>query len=205
MTIRTGEPWGTTGPVPEGSVVVRSNIELHRLVNDHRTANLPLPPVALLGGDLLRALGGTGSEERLTGDVAIVPIDLTRITIGDGTTGWFAAHLVARRSWWRGPIWTALNGQFIGPWDVAPRAHPNDGRIDLVHVDRSMSGRDRWRARRRLVQGNHLPHPAIEVRQVREAEVDLGRETRIVLDGERWAVAPAFHLVVEPDALVVAF
>ena len=54
-----------------------------------------------------------------------------------------------------------LNADRIGAWDVAPRAHPNDGQLDVVEVDASMGLRDRWQASRRLATGTHVPHPAI--------------------------------------------
>ena len=32
-----------------------------------------------------------------------------------------------------------MNVDRLGHWDVAPRAHPNDGRVDVVEVDAAMS------------------------------------------------------------------
>ncbi len=71
MTVRKGEAWGRTGPAPAGLVEVRSDAELHELVNDRRRAGAPIPPVGLLGGDLCRTLGGTGRPERLRSDARL--------------------------------------------------------------------------------------------------------------------------------------
>jgi YegS C-terminal NAD kinase beta sandwich-like domain len=202
VTIRKGEPWGSTGPAPDDLLRVYTDGELGRLVAECRTAGEPVPPVALLGGDLMRAVGGTGRADRLDGEMAILPVDVIRVE-AEGDSAWFVGHLLARHSWWRGPIWAAVNGQYIGDSDVSPRAHPNDGRVDLVRVDASMTIRDRWRASQRLVHGTHVPHPAIEIRQVSTADVDLGRPTWITLDAVHWRKASAFTLTVEPDALVV--
>lgn len=205
MTIRRGEPWGTLGPPPTGLVRIADDAALGRLVTEHRTAGTALPPVALVGGDLGRALGVREDALRLDGggDVAVLPVDVVRIDTDDGRTAWFASHLVAVRSWWRGPLVAAVNGQYLGTWDVSPRAHPNDGRIDVVRVDAAMSIRDRWRARTRLRHGTHVPHPAIEIRQVASTALTFDRPTPLVLDGVRWIETDRCTLTVEPDALTV--
>jgi hypothetical protein len=202
MTIRRGQQWGDLGPVPAGAVRARSDAEVARIVRAARERGEMPPAVVLLGGDLMRAVGGTGDEARLEGDVARLPVDVVRVDAG-GERAWFAAHLLARRSWWRGEVVAAMNAQHRGAWDVAPRGHPNDGRIDIVRVLPGMSLRDRWRARSRVVHGGHLPHPDIEVRTVANASIELARPARLWLDGEPWLTARELDLHVEPDALVV--
>jgi hypothetical protein len=208
MTIRKGSEWGSVGPVPDDVVRVRSDAELHRLVVDARRAGAPIPPVALLGGALMRAVGGDGDPGRLAGDVPRLPCDLVRVEIdgGDGAAPdvtWAAVHAVARRSWWRGPVVAAMNGQFLDEWDVAPRAHPNDGRVDVVEVSPSMGVRDRWRARGRLPAGMHVPHPAITTRARDEVELTFDRPVRVWVDGVEAGEGRRVRLVVEPDAFVV--
>ena len=66
-----------------------------------------------------------------------------------------------------GPIVAVMNVDRLGRWDVAPRAHPNDGALDVVEVDAAMGVRARWQARRRLPTGTHVPHPAIRTRRGR--------------------------------------
>ncbi len=202
MTIRKGDEWGSIGPLPAGVVQVRSDGELGELVTRHRVAGTDLPPVVLAGGDLMRAVGGGGSLDRLGGDVAHLPVDVVRVD-ADGRTGWFVAHLVARRSWWHGEVVAVMNGQHLRQWDVAARAHPNDGRVDLVRVAATMSVRDRWQARRRAVTGAHVPHPAISMSIHRQVTIELSRPSNLWLDGRRWASASTLVLTVEPDALVV--
>ncbi len=202
MTIRPGTDWGTVGPVPPDCARVHGDVELHRLVDDCRRSGRLLPVVALLGGDLMRAVGGSGDERRLDHDVPLLPVDLLRVTLDDRTV-WAAVHVVARRSWWRGPLVAAMNGQYLRNWDVAPRAHPNDGRVDLVQVADTMSLRDRWQARRRLPTGTHLPHPAIEVRRVTATTLDFARPIRVWIDGARAGTARRLSIEVEPDAYTV--
>jgi hypothetical protein len=208
VTIRKGEPWGGVGPLPAGLVQVRTDRELGELVTETRLADRPLPPVGLLGGDLMRAVGGTGDPMRFVPgrEVTVLPVDVIRVEI-DGERRWAATHVVVRGDgslgWWRGETIAAMNGQYLGTWDVAPRAHPNDGRVDVVRVDPAMSLRDRWRARGRLPHAMHLPHPSITVRSVATIDVDLARPAGVHLDGARWLEAQRVRLTIEPDALMV--
>ena len=204
MTIRKGEEWGTVGALPDDAVTVADDAALNELINACRRAGRPVPPLVLRSGDLHRALGGTPDRNRLgdevRGTVALLPVDSDEV---DGRSAWFAVHLLARRSWWHGSVVGAMNAEHRGTWDVAPRSHPNDGRVDLVEVAASMTPRDRWRASRRIEQGAHVPHPAISIRQVAEATVSFDRPARLWLDGVAWGSATSFTLTVEPDALIV--
>ena len=115
-------------------------------------------PLRLTGGDLLATVGGA------TGGPPVASRSTSSASTPTGGSLTAVAHVVARgRTWWRGPIVAVLNADRIGAWDVAPRAHPNDGQLDVVEVDASMALRDRWQARRRLTTGTHLPHPAIHI------------------------------------------
>lgn len=202
MTVRKGEAWGTVAHPPRDLIRVADDRSLHALLNEHRRTNRALPPVAPASGDLLRALGGTGDAGRLQGSMAIVPVDVVRVE-SEGERAWFVSHLVARRSWWRGRLVAAVNGQYLGAWDVAPRAHPGDGRVDVLTVDAGMRLRDRLQARRRLEHGLHLPHPAIDVRQQRATTIALQAGSRIWLDGIFWRRASEVSVTVEPDGLIV--
>jgi hypothetical protein len=202
VTIRKGEAWGEVGGLPDGGVVVRSDAEARRVVTEARRAGRPLPPVGLLGGDLCRTLGGRGDEARLRGDgAARLPVDVGSVLV-DGVQHWFVAHLVVRRSWWRGRIVAAMNAEFVGAWDVAPRAHPDDGLLDVLDVSPAMPLTDRVTARRRLPSGGHLPHPAIAVSRRPAVQFDLDRPTPVWLDGEPVGEARRLSVRLEPDALV---
>jgi hypothetical protein len=212
MTITRGEPWGSVGPPPAGLVVVASNRELFDVVNRHRAAGEPIPPLGLLGGDLCRAVGGTGDAGRFArAEVALLPIDLLRVQVGNGEparTFWAAAHVAVRRSWWRGPVVVVMNAQFLGRWDVAPRSHPNDGRADVVELDASMPVAQRWKAWRRLPTGAHLPHPKLRTRQVRDAVLPEVPGGRLYADGHRLDTGrlgrgTPVRVTVEPDAALV--
>jgi len=202
VTVRKGETWGMAGGLPAGGVVVSGDAEARAVVTAARRAGEPVPPLGLLGGDLCRTLGGRGDEGRVRSDAGVrLPVDLGSVLV-DGRQHWFVAHLVARRGWWRGRVVAAMNAEFLGPWDVAPRAHPGDGLLDVLDVSPAMSLADRWAARSRLPTGGHLPHPLISVGRRAAVQVDLDALTPVWLDGERVGEARRLSVRIEPDALV---
>lgn len=206
MTIRKGEAWGAPGALPDHGVVVGSDAEARAVVEAARRAGRPVPPLGLLGGDLCRTLGGgralgAAGEGRLRSDKAVTfPADLGAALV-DGRPHWFVAHLVARRSWWRGRVLAAMNAQWLGSWDVAPRAHPGDGLLDVVDADPPLG--DRWKARSRLPTGTHVPHPDVSIRRVAAWHAELDPALDVWLDGEPLGRARSLSLRIEPDALTL--
>ena len=201
MTIRKGDTWGSPGPLPAGGVVVNSDVAARSVVTVARRAGEQVPVLGLTGGDLARTCGATGEEGRLRSDEAQqLPVDLGEVLV-DGALHFFVAHLVARRSWWRGRVVAAMNAQYLGTWDVAPRSHPNDGRLDVLDADLSVG--DRWKARSRLPSGTHVPHPGIAERRVKAVQVDLDPGARVWLDGECIGPARTVSIRCVPDALTV--
>jgi len=202
VTIRRGEDWGWTAPLPEDGVICRTDAEARAVVEECRRAQTPVPSLGLTGGDVWAALGSpTGGEERLRSPVArTVELDLGEVLI-DGRIDWFVAHLVARRSWWRGPVVAAMNAEWLGRWRVAPRAHPNDGKLDVIEGDLPLA--QRRLARRRLVTGDHLPHPLIRERRVAAAQFEFERPLDIRLDGDEVGRASRLSVRLELDALTV--
>ena len=204
MPIAKGQPYGVPGPLPDGAVGGRSDAEAREAVERARREKRPLPPLGLLGGDLCRTLGGgrrgTGGEDRLrsTGGVCF-PVDLGEVLL-DGRIRLFVAHLVARsRLWTR--AFVAMNAQFLGDWNLGPRAHPNDGLLDTY--DARLRPGQLLPVRARLRHGAHLPHPGIEERRVAALTVELERPLTVRLDGVRVGVARSLAVRVEPDALQV--
>lgn len=201
MGIEPGATWGEPGGLPADGVVVRSDAEARAVVEDARRANRSVPPLGLLGGDLCRTLGGTGDEARLRSEQGMrLPVDLGAALV-DGRVHWFVAHLIARRSWWRGRLVAVMNAEHLGAWSLGPRAHPGDGLLDISDGDPPFG--DRLRARRRLPSGSHLPHPAIRTRRVGAAQFDFSPPLDVRLDGERVGRASTLSVRVEPGALTV--
>lgn len=194
MTIRRGSTWGESVPTPDDIVLVGSDAELAA-----RLASTDTRAVQLVGGDLLATLGGPSRGA----DRQRFPIDVLHVR-ADGREVIAVAHVVARgRSWWRGPLIAALNVDRIGRWDVAPRAHPGDGRFDVVEVETAMSRRDRWQAWRRLPTGNHVPHPAIRVGATTSVSWTFDEPRRLWIDGVAYGTVRSVDVTVDADAAVV--
>lgn len=209
MTIRKGEDWGVADELPTDGVLVQTDSEARAAVTVARRRREAPPPLGLLGGDLCRTVGGRGDEARLhSSDARRLPVDLGTVLL-DGKLHFFVAHLVARPArsplpgrlggWWTGRIIAAMNAQFYGRWNVAPRGHPNDGRLDVLDANLGLS--DRFMARRRLVHGTHVPHPAIQERRMDAVQFELSRPMTIWLDGDRVGPARNLSIRIEPDAL----
>ena len=204
MPIAKGSPYGAPGPLPEGAVVVRSDAEARDVIEGARRERRPLPALGLLGGDLCRTLGGgrdgAGGEERLrTAGGVCFPVDLGEVLL-DGRIRLFVAHLVARsRLWTR--AFVAMNAQFVGDWNLGPRAHPGDGLLDTYDV-RLRPGQ-LLPVRARLRHGAHLPHPGIGERRSPAVTAELERPLAVRLDGVAVGEARTIAVRVEPDALHV--
>ncbi len=201
MTIRPGESWGREVPRPGDLVVVDDDAALASAIS-----RADGPPVAVGSGDLGRTLGLRPLDRRST--VNEFSIDLLRVRIDDGAPILACAHVLARSPcsrghWFRGRILAVMNAEFVGAWDVAPRGHPNDGRMEVFEVDPSMSVRQRIAARRRLHTGTHVPHPRVSTRSLRTGTWTFSRPLDVVVDGRRIGRASSLAVDVVPDAAIV--
>ena len=197
MPIGKGDPYGEPGDLPGGGVLVRSDAEAGAAVNAARRAGRPFPALGLLGGDLCRTLGGGAGGKELQG--VRFTVDLGEALL-DGRLHLFVAHLVARTFLWT-RAFVAMNAQFLGDWNLGPRAHPNDGLLDTY--DARLPRNQLLPVRARLHHGAHLPHPGITERRTAALQVDLERPLKVRLDGAGVGHARAISVRVQPDALVV--
>ncbi len=206
MPIAKGQPWGEPGAFPTDGVVVDTDAKARAVVEEARRQRHPIPTLGLLGGDLCRTLGGEGSSGDRGGEGRLrslggikFPIDLGQVLL-DGKLHYFVAHLVAHSRLW-GQAFVAMNAQWLGPWNLGPRAHPGDGLLDTY--ESRLSPSQMLVVRTRLHHGAHLPHPGIRERRAPAVQVELPRALPVFLDGIR--VGPARHIAVrvEPDALEV--
>ncbi|MCC6435406.1 MAG: hypothetical protein IT196_10295 [Acidimicrobiales bacterium] len=201
MTIRRGQDWATNGPLAAGAPVLADDAALRAHVERARRSGVEPGEVGLLGGDLCRTLGGPGRADRLHGDEAVrAPIDVVRAVL-DGREHWFVAHLVAHRRCWSGEAAVAMNAEWLGRWKLGPRAHPNDGLVDLTRG--SLPWQQRLEARRRARTGNHLPHPRLRTERSGTVRFELPVATPTWLDGVAVGRVLRVELTVEADAVLV--
>ena len=200
MPIAKGQPWGELGRLPDDGVIVRSDAEAAKVIEEARRQRRSPPVMGLLGGDLCRTLGGSGNEKRLRSEEAMTfPVDLG-VALLDGRIRVFVAHLVARSRGW-GLAFVAMNAQWIGRWNLGPRAHPGDGLLDTYDVHLPFG--QRLPVRARLHHGAHLPHPGIAERRSAAVQITLDRVLPVRLDGVAVGKARNLSVRVEPDAFRV--
>jgi hypothetical protein len=200
VPVQKGQEWGAPGELPEDAVLVRSDAEARAVLGEARRERRAFPPLALLGGDLCRTLGGSDDEARLrAGEGVRFTVDLGEVLV-DGRLRLFVAHLVARNRWWT-RAFAAMNAQWLGSWNAGPRAHPGDGLLDTYDVHLPLS--QLWPVRSRLHHGAHLPHPGIKERRTAAIQVELGASLPVRLDGEVVGRATTLAVRVAPDALTV--
>jgi len=194
MTIRRGEEWGVPVDRPAELLVLGSDAQL--------AAHDGASPIAPGAGDLYETLGSPPLDRPV---VQRVEVDGVRVVLDGAAERWAIAHVVARRSWWRGPVVAAMNVSQLGAWRVAPRAHPNDGLLDLIEAAPELPWRARWAARSRLPAGAHVPHPQITLRRAERASWTFGRPMRVWIDGVEIGRARQLDVEVVPDRYTVHF
>ena len=194
MTIQKGQPWGAPTTAPQVLTVVHSDAQLASC--DSQAV------VCLAGGDLHRALGSPivvspGQE------CTQVDIDAMDCTVTHEGSEFFirASSSVVVGSWWTGSDFVCVtNGGQINGLDLAPRAHPNDGRFDVVTLSATMSLRQRLMARKRAATGTHIPHPAITLTRPTQMRItQASRPRRLCIDGQLVANWTSIEMVIRPD------
>jgi hypothetical protein len=200
VTISKGTPWGRRVARPDGLRVAADDAELAALLSDRSEL-----PTAVAGGDMWRTVGA--ADVRSLEELNELPIDLLDVDLGGGPVT-AVSHIVARvrwarGGWMRGPVIAVMNAEFVGAFDVAPRGHPNDGRVEVVRVDPSMTFRQRLAVRSRLRTGRYLPHPQISTRSVRRLVIDDVGTVDVVIDGRSHGATDRIDVTVRPDAAVL--
>ena len=200
MTIRRGGDWGRLGTPPEGLSCAKSDHEIGEHLGDG------IRTIRLRGGDMFATLGGSTSGS--LAPTLELPIDVLRISYkhsrdSELKTRVASSHCVlrarnARGGWFRGNAVAVMNAQYLGEWDVAPRGHPNDGRVEILEVNARMSVRQRMIARSRMKTGTHLPHPDISVKSVSEFTWS-GSAMSMWIDGAKIGVVQAVEIQVMKD------
>ncbi len=196
MAIQPGEDWGTpVDSAPTDAVVASTDRDIAAaLANGHQ--------VVVRGGTLHSSLGGP-SGEHISRSLAIDLLEVRKSDSDERLGVAVSSVLVGRKGrlgLLKGRILLVSNcGEFKGV-SACPRAHPNDGRLDVIEVDQAMSLRQRRQAWNRATSGSHLPHPAMKVWSGESVDVVLKRNEHVVVDGVDLAAEGALTISVVVDA-----
>jgi hypothetical protein len=190
VTIKPGQAWGEAA-TGAADVVADNDRAISRALDDARRHNQPFPTFRVTGGDIFRTLGGASGMA--------FPMDVGEILI-DGRLHFFAAHLLLQPQGWRHFV-VAMNAPWMGEWNFGPKAHLNDGVLDIYEAKLNLFD---WRkVRARLPSGSHLPHPRIESNRTKAMTFEFPRGAAVKIDGDDFGTAKHFAIRVLPDAITV--
>jgi hypothetical protein len=164
MTIRKGKNWGTSGTAPTNFPTVKTDSQL---------AQLPKGTVcALTGGDLHQSLG---SPALVVAGAPCTQLDLDAIAVNvvlenETQQNYIAASRVEINQFRPRRLFPTryvciTNGGIVDGRNITPRAHPNDGILDLMVINKTMTLRQRIGALSKARTGTHIPHPDIDIQR----------------------------------------
>ncbi len=208
MTIGRLSPYGTSVERPQHLGVLRSDREIANdfLKRDQRAFN------TVIHGSIAKALGVTSnvSESNARALVTHVLIDLLQVEFGttdaqdQPTSIVVAGSIVLQHRTLLKTHHIISNSGIVRGRDVLPRAHPNDGYVDVLEIDESITTRQRLSAWRRAETGSHMPHPQLRASRSTEFEWS-GRASRMVADDVTFAGVVWLRCKVLTDATSLYF
>lgn len=203
MVVARGAQWGSSGVPDSGVPVVFADQDASLLIESG------CREMVIAGGDMARTVGALPPSAGCS--YRRLPIDLVEIGLvdrhGQLSKHYVISHGVVRNPWMRGglirgPVTVICNSQYVRSRDVAPRGHPNDGRVEVLEFQTQLTCRERLQILARTKRGEHLPHPAIRSSSVSTFSL-MNTSGVIVLDGRRIGRRRLEYVEPRPDALVI--
>ena len=206
MTIRKGQDWGERVDTPTDLLVFSDDPSANAYLKEVYANGREPQSLAILKSNLARAFGLNGATIGSTTMLRtrLDLVEVSYVSISSQTAKMiFVGNAIIRNSWLRGPITGVFNSSFIGNWDCAPRAHPNDSKLDVVSIDQSMNVRQRLTAKRLVKLGSHLPHPKISYKQSENFKFDLQEPAHLFVDSIDLGMVRQCDFRVISDALTL--
>ena len=171
MTIKRGDAWGQVEKTPHNLRWCETDRDADDYLTNQILTGSPVENIAIRKSNVGREVGLSGATSGRD-TMLMTKFDVVRVQyeLVDRTTKteFFLGHALLRKSLIRGEVTGVFNTSFIKNFNCAPRSHPNDGKLDILQVDESMSLRQRLAARRLMKLGAHLPHPKIRYFQTNQ-------------------------------------
>ena len=217
MTISKHGLYGTPVSRPSSLHVLQSDLEIaqHYISGDTATT------CTVTQGSIAQSLGissGRIQDPDPNQQMTLVDIDLLQIdyrtttslnanakSISSATSRIVVAGTIAIQH--RTLLSTCLilsNSGLLRSRDVLPRAHPNDGFVDVLEVDPKISIRQRAIAWRRSATGSHLPHPSFRVSRSIDFQWS-GSPAHMIADGVTYKGVVWLQCTVLADAMKLYF
>ena len=185
MTIRKGQDWGERVETPTDLLVFTDDSSANTYLKEVFANGRELQSIAILNSNLARAFGlngaTIGSTTMLRTRLDLIEVSYVLLSSQTAKMN-YLGYAIIRNGWLRGAITGVFNSSFIGSWDCAPKAHPNDSKLDVVSIDQSMNVRQRLTAKRLVKLGSHLPHPKISYKQTESFKIDLQEPAHLFVD-----------------------
>jgi len=204
MPISPGSEWGAPSPIPDNAHTISSDRQLGLHLRDSSAKHIHGQSLHVVAGDITHVLG---VQDRPTkNDCVRVVIDAIAVSYTDAHGSVHSdvcvGSLSIARRFLRGAISVVTNSGYWRGHEVAPRAHLNDGKLDIFEV----SGAMRWSQRRLMWQktalGTHLPHPLLSYSQGDFFHWE-GSPQRLTIDGQFVAVVTKVTCRVQSDCVQV--
>ena len=205
MTIRKGQEWGHFEERPSDLQLVADDVAACEVVSKCVIESSSTLNLSILKSDMARTLGITGATN-LNSQMLCTRFDVIEATYvltksEETIRRCFIGRAFISEKLFFGRTIAVLNSSFVGNRDWAPKAHPNDGKLDLVELDSSMNIRQRLTAHRLMKSGSHLPHPQIRYNQLSEYEYATDRSASLSIEGVRIGSIRHCFFRVLPDAV----
>jgi len=185
MTIRKGQDWGERVETPTDLLVFTDDSSANTYLKEVFANGRELQSIAILNSNLARVFGlngaTIGSTTMLRTRLDLIEVSYVLLSSQTAKMN-YLGNAIIRNGWLRGAITGVFNSSFIGSWDCAPKAHPNDSKLDVVSIDQSMSVRQRLTAKRLVKLGSHLPHPKIGYKQTENFKINLQEPAHLFVD-----------------------
>ncbi len=194
MTIRKGEDWGSQFVMAHDCSVVASDATAALLP--------PHSPFYVSHGDLFESLGQP--RQPVAGESCqLLPIDAMQYTIrlsnGEEKSA-LAISSIAIGQWYRGSFFVLSNTGFYKSRHLLPRAHPNDGLLDLLSLSSSMTLRQRLLFNKKSRISAHVPHPDIRITRVATFTFTRSNANEtLTVDGMKMRNWSEISVAIQPD------
>lgn len=194
MTVRKGQLWER--PVPTGVLIVELPTlgALHTLLRDSGLPTEPLYVALNDPGSLGKTIRHFGDEQHAFGlDVGVVEMGETKTVLLNAASFTRRMHRDACY---------VMNGQWLGDFNLGHRAHPNDGRFDIVEWGHLSYWQ--WRAvANRLGSGAFTPHPAISESRTDVVYREFMQPMHVQIDSIAYPQTKSVQITLRPDAIFV--
>jgi len=185
MPISPGSPWGVVAPLPDCPLYLKSDRELGVFLRDHSAKQIHDQSIFMRSGDIPRVLGVL--DRPRNAECLRVVIDAIVVSYTDAVgiehSDVCIASLSIARRFFRGAISVVTNSGYWRKHEVAPRAHLNDGKLDIFEVSGAMRMGQRRMMWKMAETGSHLPHPLLSYSQG-DFFHWKGKPQRLVIDGQ---------------------